>query len=183
MVKSEFATPEINLMPGDDLENRPQGKFLKWALGWGKKIVMVTELIVILAFLSRFWLDTTMADLTEKINQKKAVAVSSAAFEKTFRKVAKKVNISLALERTLSSMVVYDQAKLLIPPEIILNEITVTKKTVSFTGKADETALAKLVSAYKDSQKFTDVSIERIASKNSSLNVDFALSATYVNTK
>lgn len=183
MAKSEFATPEINLMPGDDLENKPQGKFLKWALGWGKRIVMLTELIVILAFLSRFWLDTTVADLTDKITQKKAVVVSSSAFEQSFRGVAKKVNVSLRLEKSLSAVTIYDQAKLLIPTEVVLNEYAISDKTVSFTGTADETVLARLVSAFKDSSKFTDVTIERIASKNSSSNVDFALSATYANTK
>lgn len=183
MVKSLFPTPEINLMPSDDLENRPAGKFLKWALNWGKKIVVGTELIVILAFLSRFWLDTTVADLNDKILQKKGIVFASSEFEESFRSVANRVEKLTVVEKSLSSLTVYDEAKKLIPESISLNQITVENKTVSFTGSSDEMTLSKLVASFKDSADFTDISAERIAKKGSTVFVDFAFRATYVGQK
>ena len=183
MVKSLFPTPEVNLMPSDDLENRPAGKFLKWALNWGKKIVVMTELIVILVFLSRFWLDTTIADLNDKILQKKAIVLASSEFEKSFRSVTNRVEKSMVIEKSLSTLTVYDKAKKLIPENIILDKISVDNKTVSFLGSSDEITLSKLVASFKDSPDFSNVLAERIAKKGSTVSVDFAFSATYANQK
>lgn len=179
MAKSKFATPEVNLLPGDELENKPQGKFLKWALTWGKRIVVMTELVVILAFLSRFWLDTTVADLNDEIARKKAVVQASAEFEKTFRAVSNRVEKSVVIEKSLSSLTVYDKARALIPVSILLNQITIDKRDVTFNGSAEERSLSELVSAFKDSPDFTNVSVERIARKGTVTTVDFALRATY----
>jgi hypothetical protein len=61
---------EINLLPKEEFEKKPLGKFLVWALSIGRYIVIFTELIVILAFLSRFKLDRDLADLNQSVREK-----------------------------------------------------------------------------------------------------------------
>lgn len=183
MAEGKNPTPDINLLPGDDLENKAGGKFLKWALSWGKRIVVFTELIVILAFLSRFWLDTTVANNNDKITQKKNVVVASSNFEANFRKIADKVSKAQSLENSVSALTVYDEAKKLIPLGIDLNQLSVNGDKVSFTGTADEPTLAKLIDAFKNSASFGDVSVERIARKGVVITDSFALSATYAKPK
>ncbi len=75
---------EINLLPREEFEKKPLGRFLTWALSAGRYIVIFTELIVILAFLSRFKLDRDLADLNQSIREKQAIIEASADFEKEF---------------------------------------------------------------------------------------------------
>lgn len=177
MAKGGSATPEINLLSGDEGVG---GKFLKWALTWGKRIVILTELVVILAFLSRFYFDTKAADLSEKITQKKAIVLASADFEKKFRTAEAKINKVKVIENKISPMTVYDAAKILIPPEVIIEQITIANLTISFTGKGADPALAKLVAGFTGSKNFKDISVDRVSKTGSgSEGLDFSFKATY----
>lgn len=53
----------VNLLPADRFEFSPLGRFLVWALSTGRSVVVLTELVIIVAFLSRFWFDWKLADL------------------------------------------------------------------------------------------------------------------------
>ena len=75
---------EINLLPREEFEKKPIGKFLAWALSVGRYIIIFTELIVILAFLSRFKLDRDLADLNQSIREKQAIITAASKFEKEF---------------------------------------------------------------------------------------------------
>ncbi|MBI1869435.1 hypothetical protein HYS11_00505, partial [Candidatus Gottesmanbacteria bacterium] len=71
----------INLLPGGKDGKRYGGKFLQWALTYGRYIIIFTELIVLIAFFSRFKFDQELSDLHEIIQQKQAVISSVAEFE------------------------------------------------------------------------------------------------------
>ena len=61
---------KINLLSKKDLEEKALGRFLKWSLSFGRYIIVGTEIIVLIAFFSRFKLDRQLTDLHEAINQK-----------------------------------------------------------------------------------------------------------------
>ncbi|MBI4099564.1 hypothetical protein HY440_01005 [Candidatus Microgenomates bacterium] len=172
-------TVEVNLLPGEDLETRPGGKFLKWALSWGKRIVIITEGIVILAFLSRFWLDTTVADLTEKITSKKGAVEASAKFEKTFRQTTERIEKAGRIEQETSLLAVYDKARTLIPNGITISQMAVTTKGLTLTGTGTETSLAVLVAAFRKSPSFDDLTIDKITKVSPSETIDFSMKASY----
>lgn len=180
MAREIFPTPEINLASSSDPADRPGGRFLTWALSWGKKIVILTELVVLLAFLSRFWLDSTVADLAEKIEQKKAVVLASAEFERQFRSLASRTDQAKQIEKMPSPVAVYDEVKARLPAGAAIGQKNFAGQTVSFAGSSNETVLAELVSAFRDQPGFGDVTVEKVAKKGSSLSVDFALRATYL---
>lgn len=171
---------EVNLLPGEDLETRPGGKFLKWALSWGKRIVIVTEGIVILAFLSRFWFDTVLADLTEQITTKKNVVAASANFEGKFREAAKRISDATANEKGPSVLTVYDKTWLLIPPEVTISQMAITSAGINLTGESSELPLAVLVANFRKSPNFTDLIVERLAKGAASETVTFSMKANYV---
>ena len=81
----------IEFVPQESWEKTNFGKFLKWLLNVGRWIVIITELIVIMAFISRFKLDRDLTNLNEKIKQKQAIINSSKDFEKDFRFLQKKL--------------------------------------------------------------------------------------------
>lgn len=167
-------------MPGEDLEERPGGKFLKWALSWGKRIVIATEGIVILAFLSRFWLDTTVADLGEQIISKKNVVEASANFESKFRSTTDRIAKAKQIESQISGLTILDQAESLVPSRVAISQITVSGSGISFSGTADEQSLALLVTAFRKSPDFTDLTVERVTQTSPSITIDFSMRATYV---
>lgn len=173
--------PDVNLLPGDDLEGRPGGIFLKWALTWGKRIVVTTELIVILAFLSRFWLDTEVANLSETIDQKKMVVWSQSDFEQKFRSLSQRVDRAKAIEQLSQPLSLYDKVLLLIPTSVVVSKLTVGTQTVSLVASADETSLGKLVDAFKKSPDFFNVSVNGISRSGFVGNVGFTLQASLVN--
>jgi len=72
-------------LPRQGLEGTPVGRLIDWLLSSGRYIIIFTELIVIGAFLSRFWLDRKNSDLSEEIRQQKAILEATQAFEQEFR--------------------------------------------------------------------------------------------------
>ena len=76
---------QINLLPQEEFAASTLGRVLNWLLTTFRYIVIVTEIVVMTAFLSRFWLDAKSTDLNELIKQKQAVIAASADFEKEFR--------------------------------------------------------------------------------------------------
>ena len=76
---------QVNLLPQEEFAGTTFGRTLRWAMSSFRIIVIATEMIVMLTFLSRFWLDARNADLNDLIKQKSAVLSASADFEKEFK--------------------------------------------------------------------------------------------------
>lgn len=177
----KYVTPEVNLLPEDDLEQRPGGKFLKWSLSWGKKIVVLTELIVVVAFLSRFKLDSDVATLSEEIDRRKTIILASQNFENDFRRLQEKVK-KVKVTNSLPSLVnIYDTVQLLIPQAVAINEISITDTHVGLEGKGDDQNLSSMVTAFKSSPNFTDVTLNKVTKQGQEAEIEFSLSADYVN--
>ncbi|MBN1169148.1 PilN domain-containing protein [Candidatus Woesebacteria bacterium] len=74
----------INLIPREGFTATTSGRILVWALSTFRVVVIVTEIIVMIAFMSRFWLDAQNTDLNDEIKQKVAVLEATKNFEKEF---------------------------------------------------------------------------------------------------
>ncbi len=103
MAAREKKEPRINLLPQEEFESSTLGRIFRWLISSFRLIVIATEMVVMGAFLSRFWLDSKVSDLTESINQKKAVITSYTQVEKNFREAQKELSIF--------SAVAYDKSK------------------------------------------------------------------------
>lgn len=87
-----FTVPakNINLIPQKDFDQTPIGRFLRWSLTYGRYIIVCTEIVVLLAFIYRFSLDRQITDLNEEIDQKSAIIVANAEFERQFRNLQRR---------------------------------------------------------------------------------------------
>lgn len=83
---------KINLIPQDPFMSSVVGKFLVWSLSIGRYIVILTELVVILSFLSRFKLDRDLTDVNEAIASQKAVITSYGQLEDDFLATQSRIN-------------------------------------------------------------------------------------------
>jgi hypothetical protein len=89
----------VNLLEHDDFEESPIGRIVTWATSYGRYIMISTEIVVLLAFISRFSLDRKRADLNDAIDSKKAIIEANMDFEKEIRNV----QTELARIKTLTS--------------------------------------------------------------------------------
>jgi len=84
---------KINLLAQEEFATSVLGRILSWALSTFRVIVIAVEMIVVVAFLSRFWLDARITDLNDELKQKQAIVASQATFEKRFRSAQSRLEI------------------------------------------------------------------------------------------
>lgn len=75
---------EISLLPESKNPRSFGARFFKWITTTGRVTIILTELIVISVFISRFWLDRKNSDLSEISRQKQAILESVVPFETEF---------------------------------------------------------------------------------------------------
>ncbi len=134
---------EINLLPQEEFQASTVGRVLTWLLSTFRYIVITTEMIVMIAFLSRFWLDAKSADLTDAINQKQAVIASYKTFENQFRDAQAKLTIfkNFAGDNQKITPVIGDITANL-PNDITLNEISINNEKVKIVATTKNEASA-----------------------------------------
>ncbi|KPJ70336.1 hypothetical protein AMJ51_02260 [Microgenomates bacterium DG_75] len=152
---------KIEFLPQEDWEQTSFGKFLKWLLTVGRYIVIFTELIVILAFLSRFKLDHDLTDLYKQIENKQAIIQNSAEFETEFRFLQKRLSTIQGLrEEQLKTAQLMEEISALTPIDVSFSDLSVTGDKASFTASAlSEAGLATFINNLKKSTRFTDLNI------------------------
>lgn len=113
---------EISLLPEKKLAENMAKRLVNWVLSYGRYIVVFTQLIVIGAFLSRFWLDRTNSDLSQKIRQQKAILASAQDFERQFLSFQRRL---LAIDKSfqqahqpLDPLLVIAQS---MPPDVLMS--------------------------------------------------------------
>ena len=155
---------EINLLPREDFEKRPIGKFLIWSLTVGRWIVVVTELIVILAFLSRFKLDRDLTNLYESIREKQNIIAASAGFEKDFRSFQTRLsNSDKIIKNQLGIVEIISAVSSVTPPEVALTKLSYSTSEIQIAGQAlSEMGLKTFLSGLKQSSLLTEVNLGNI---------------------
>lgn len=171
----------INLLPDDDFQSTTIGRILKWALSSFRVIVIITELVVMSAFLSRFWLDSTNSDLNEELNMNVAQVKAYQEVEKEFRSYQNRLNIAKTLyQEPANSRMLQDITKML-PNDLVTTSIQLTGdnlqiKALSFT----EQAVAQFLINLEGLGTFDDVELSQVSSSvdNSFITV-FTINAKY----
>ena len=82
---------EISLLPESENPNSIGVHFFNWVTTAGRGTIVITEFIVILAFISRFWLDRKNSDLSEISRQKQSILESVVPFESEFVKLQQRL--------------------------------------------------------------------------------------------
>ena len=169
---------EINLLPQKGFESTTAGRVLAWILSTFRVIVIVTEIIVMIAFMSRFWLDAQNTDLNEKISQKVAVLSASQDFESHFKDTQQRLD---ALSDISSGELVNTNLLKIItknlPPDVILNNISYANKKVALLGSTpNERSVQQLIVNLDANEEFQNVSFSEAKSSSNDPNIlDFKI--------
>ena len=156
---------KINLLPQEEFAASNFGRLLAWAMGSFRIIVIVTEMIVMGAFLSRFWLDARVSDLNDLIKQKEAAISASSDFEAEFRKTQDKLTVFTGISKssTLAAQSIDTLASYL-PGNSLLTSISLTEETIRVKGvSTNEQNIAQLIANLENSDKFENVSLTQLS--------------------
>lgn len=170
----------INLLPQDAFTTSPAGRILFFSLTVGRYVVIFTELIVILAFLSRFFLDRQTKDLEDKIKEQVKFLQANQEFEQNFRFTqGRLVAVNESVSKQFGSTVFLDQLTPLISPDIVLTRTSVQEGVLQLSGTSLSVgSLRQTIAALQKSPWLSDVSLSTIStSGESGTEIRFALTA------
>ena len=160
------ARAAINLLPRSEFDLSLGGKFLKWALTTGRYIIILTEMVVILAFLSRFKLDSDLADLADRIEGKRKVLEALSESELGFRQTQTRLNLVRSLAKSQIDITgLLTQLDVAMPGErlITMSGVTLAEKEVTLTGEsASEKNLGALLSNLSMNTRWKGVELSDI---------------------
>ncbi len=170
----------INLLPHKEFDQTVLGKLLRWALTYGRYIIVSTEVIVLLAFIYRFSLDRKITDLNDEIIQKSAIVQANMPFEQQFR------NLQLRVQQVGN---LFSNQDLL--PKLLKHMENITPTGIRFTALAfsenaisaqvtasDTQVLSVFIQNLKSSDMLSDVNIGNINKGGAGANeTRFALTA------
>lgn len=75
----------VNLLDHSSDQDSPIERIINWATTYGRYIMITTEVVVLLAFVSRFSLDRKRADLDDALSSKQAILQANISFENDVR--------------------------------------------------------------------------------------------------
>lgn len=156
----------INLLPQEEFESSTLGRILKWALSTFRVIVIITEIVVVGAFLSRFWLDARIADLNDAIKQREAVVLASSEFEQEFRNTQEQLRIfSEIADNPSAPGSVLETVSSYLPNDIFLTAFSFLEKEARISGiSASERGIAVLIANLEQIEEFEDISLTQLDS-------------------
>ena len=125
---------KISLLPQEDFEKSSFGRVLTWALSAGRVIVITTELIVVIAFLSRFWFDRTLTDLNEEIEQKSKLVQAQKSLETEFRNVQNRIIQARDTDTKEQKIKLAQDILGKVPAEIRLDKVSAEKDLIVVDG-------------------------------------------------
>jgi Tfp pilus assembly protein PilN len=163
---------EINLLPQRGFESTTTGRVLAWILSSFRIIVIVTEIIVMIAFLSRFWLDAQNTDLTDELESKQAILASSLKFEKEFKETQNRLGVySDITSYTLPKASIANTISTLLPPDIFLSSVVFSADAVAVSGiSPNERSIQQFVVNLNSSDYFEKAHLLEIKSDEEDVN-------------
>lgn len=175
------ASPAINLLPQEELKRNWGSRALDWALTFGRYVVILTELVVIVAFLARFGYDRRLDDLYETIKQKQLFIEANADFETKFRGVqARLLTAKQAMSSQLGAVSVFETFSSIVPSDVKFVNFSFIEDSFRLTGIASsETGLARLVNGLLAAPNLSNVAISSIVTSADQPGLEFTVTGNY----
>ena len=160
-------------------------RLVLWLTTVGRGILVVVELVVLLAFFSRFWLDARNSDLNELIRQRQAILATMTGFENDFNQLRAKTGQA---EKYLSgeTNLVYPLALLSqsLPPGLVAQNITSTWQPLParayLTVKVSSPeALALFLQRVTRLKEVTEVKVSRAEKKSLEMGTSVNLTINF----
>ncbi len=174
----------INLLGSQDLSHTPWGRLVEWATTYGRYIMITTEIVVLLAFISRFSLDRKNTDLTEELRQKQAIIEANVDFERDIKSLQSHLTTAKALLTDQAKPVeVVNTLESLIPADVYLSSVDITRNKITISATAGTTrGFAQFLSNVQSIQQIQNVLLGDIRREPTS-GIEFQLTADIAGVK
>lgn len=171
--------PNINLLPREGFgENTPLGRMLTWATTYGRYIMVLTELLVLIAFVSRFSLDRRLTDLNEEIAQKQIILEVNSQLENEIRTVQGQLTQikNLITEQTAPTEIL-TFLQTILPTDVFLKSVDMSKNKISITAQAGTTeGFSAFLNSLTTNKKISKIEITNIK-KQALKGIEFQFTA------
>ena len=170
----------INLLPQEEFNTSTTGRVLKWATGTFRIIVIATEMVVMAAFLSRFWLDAQNSNLNASIKVKGAQISAQSDIEKQFRNIQTKLSIFDKIDQNNKTSEMIAGVTSNVPQNIVLSRIAVAEGLINIHGASpSEYEVGQFIANLQNSL-FKNVELRQVSSsEDNPAETDFVISITY----
>lgn len=174
----------INLLGDSEMEHTPVGRIVSWAITYGRYIMIGTEIVVLLAFISRFSLDRKLTDLKEEVTQKQDIITANLAFEADIRTLQDKLEkIKKLTEDPAPSIDLLPQFQTILPPGTYISALDLTKNQLTVEAISGSTgSFAQFITNLKNSNTITNIVIGDI-SRDPILGIEFTFTAQVIKMK
>ncbi len=170
--------PSINLLGQEEMQHTPLGRIVTWAVTYGRYIMIGTEIVVLLAFISRFSLDRKLTDLKEEIGQKQTIIEANLAFEQDVRNLQNRLaQIKKLLASQSNPGSLLTTIHVLLPQDVYLQSLDITKDKLRLTAVAGSTqGFSQLIANLQNSRDLLNVEIGEVK-RHPVLGLQFSLTA------
>lgn len=171
---------QINLLPQEEFVASTPGRILQWLLSTFRYLVITTEMVVIVAFISRFYFDSRLADLNDEIKQKESYIKAYLEFEKSFKRAQQQLSIFSAMtapETVLSPLAERIVSKL--PPDVSLIQLALLpgdKLSIQASSRSEQSIEQFLVNLDQE-QSLSDIALVQADGRASSPFLTFTIVA------
>ena len=168
----------VNLLGHDEETESPMGRIINWATTYGRYIMVGTEMIVLLAFISRFSLDRKLTDLNESIEQKQMVIEANLPFERDIKMIQKKLeSIETLIQLQEAPLEFLTLLKSILPQDVYIDSYSFTPNSMNIEATAASTVgFAVFINKIQQINKFIQIDVGEIH-KDPLTGIAFQLSA------
>lgn len=168
----------INLLDQDTFSQSAIGKVLLWALSVGRYIVVFTELIVIISFLSRFKLDRDLTDLNEEIEKQKTIVKSYGDLESKFLHTQEQISYIKSNSSTHSPKTILDLLGRTLPLDVKIDKLGLGNTSFRLSALAlSPEGFIQFVKALHQQPEIKNLSLGNIKSETQGITIEFELLA------
>ena len=168
----------VNLLGDSELEHTPLGRIVSWAVTYGRYIMIGTEIVVLLSFISRFSLDRKLTDLKEEISQKQDIIQANVQFERDIRSLQDKLaKIKALTNQPTTPLDVLTFFQGIVPPGVYFQSFDLSGNKLTVEAVAGSTdAFSQFIANLQASKIITGVDLGSIK-RDPLLGIQFAFSA------
>jgi len=151
-----------------------------WALSIGRYIVVFTELIVILSFLSRFKLDRELTDLNEAIARQKAIILSYGTLEEDIRFTQAQLALVRQTQTGVNPIKTINLLSRTMPTDVRLEKFSLTDTAFQISGTAlSPQGFVSLINNLNLDPTVSEINVGKLSSQDEGHTITFDLTTTF----
>lgn len=158
-------------------------EIVKWALTFGRLLIIIIEFVAFGTFIYRFTLDRTIIDLHDKINQEQAIVASLQDREALYRNTQERLKVASTVMGGGSKQVkIFNDVADFTPPEIKFESFVIDKGSIVIQADINSVpALTAFLSSLKNYDAISSVTVSSLGTNAGSGKLQATIKAVLKN--